>query len=149
MKFFFLFLTLAICFFTNGQPKASSVKTYISNYQVDEASVTASTANFKIIIDETKLSAETNGYGYIKFIQQNEVLMNLKTKYWKTTKDEGGTTKWFNLFGSAKFNILRITNYQKPQNVKGEVYKSIVILSNYDADGTRLNDLGFLSNQIN
>ena len=146
-KIALIILTSFISFFTIGQ--TNTLKTYLSNYQISESDASVGKVPYKIIIDDTKLNSTTSGYVKLIDLEQNTTLLTLKLKYWKTTKDEDGLTYWFNLYGNAKFNVFKICNWTQPQNIKGEIYKSIIIFSLYNEYGTRISDLGFLSNKIN
>ena len=146
MKFSFLLLAVVICFFVNGQSKTSGLETYLSKLQINEADMINSKQSIKIIVNKQDASIS-----YAKFIDldDNKVIMTLKIKYWKTIKDEDGTTKWFYLYGSKNFNICKICTFLKPNLADDYSYKSGVILSYYDVDGNRVKDLGFFGNKIN
>ncbi|TSD66407.1 hypothetical protein FFF34_003110 [Inquilinus sp. KBS0705] len=141
MKRYLIALLLFVNFNCFGQ-----LKTYLSSYQISESDASVGTVPYKVIIDEGKLDKAYNGYVKLIDVQQNSTLLTLKTKYLKTTNDEDGTTYWFKLYGNPKFNVVKECLWAKPQNIKGNIYRSIIIFSNYDDNGTRINDLGFLSN---
>ncbi len=137
---------IIICLLSITLNAVGQVKTYTSNYQISESDASVGTVPYKVIIDEGKLDKTYNGYVKLIDLQQNSILLTLRTKYLKTTNDEDGTTYWFKIYGSPKFNVVKECLWAKPQNIKGNIYRSIIIFSNYDDNGTRINDLGFLSN---
>ena len=143
LLFFFIF---SICGF--AQQNKSTIKNYLSNYQISETDGTIGKTIFKIVIDDKNLNDKVEGFVKLIDQKQKNTLINLKTKYFKTVKDKDGTTYWFHLYGNEKFNVLRVCNWSEIQNIEGKNYKSIVIFSLYE-DDNRISDLGMLCNKIN
>lgn len=148
-KITLIILTSIISFVTMGQTNTTSLKTYLSNYQISESDASIGKVPYKIIVDDAKLNRNVSGYVKLVDLEQKSTLLTLKLKYWKTTKDNDGITYWFNLYGNAKFNIFKICNWTERQNIKGKLYKSIIIFSLYDEYENRISDFGFLGNKTN